>query len=726
MTETIQTQPDPRQTPFGKKELERLINPKSVVVIGASKNPTSFGNRTLVNINVGYKGKVYGVNPKYDKVNGIPCFASLEDLPEVPDCAILAVPREAVIDQVERLAAIGAGGAIVFASGYTEVGRPERIAEQLRLAEIARESGMRISGPNCVGLINLKSRIGMTFMPFFNKMPLKSGPIGLVSQSGAVGYNILQGLMRNVGFSHYLAPGNSCDVDVLDFVNYLVDDDETKAIACAFEGIRDGDRLIKVGMRALEAGKPLVIFKTGLSDISRQAALSHTGTIAGSNEAYIAALERVGAILVDNCEELLETTSFLAKTGEPRVGGVGIMSASGGGAVMASDKADKFDIALPAPSENSVEILSEVIPEFGSTANPCDLTAESLKSDSMYANCISAFANDPVYGAVVIPMNSAQKNKTESRAQALCDLSETLDVPLCVVWLSEWIQGPGSYEYDAHHKLNMFRSMERCFKAIQYWQDYYENRDEKLKDQERRLSSNDAATNARKGLGNSNSRSLSEGHSKSILAAYDIPTTREGLVQSIEEAITIATDIGFPVVLKAESADIPHKSEAGVVKLSLGDEAAVRNAYQEIMDAVSRIDGSPSLDGVSVQEMVKPGIEFMVGARYDTQFGPMIMCGLGGVWVELMKDVSISLAPVDRRQARNMISSLKGYPLLTGFRGSEPIDENALIDLVCRVSELASDLSNEIDEIDVNPVILSPERSVAVDALIVRKTSELE
>lgn len=659
-------------------------------------------------------------------MNGFPCFASIEDLPEAPDCAILAVPREAVIDQVERLAAIGTGGAIVFASGYTEVGHPDRIAEQLRLAEIAEQSGMRIAGPNCVGLINLKSRIGMNFMPLFNEMPLKSGPIGLVSQSGAIGYNILQGLMRNVGFSHYLAPGNSCDVDVLDFVNYLVDDDETKAIACAFEGIRDGDRLIKVGMRALEAGKPLVIFKTGLSDISREAAMSHTGSIAGSNEAYTAAFERVGAIVVDNYEELLETTAFLAKTGKPTVNGVGIMSASGGGAVMASDKADKFDIELPAPSEGSVKILNEVIPEYGSTANPCDLTAESLKSDDMYANCIRAFAKDPVYGAVVIPMNSAQKNKTESRAQALCDLSETLDVPLCVVWLSEWLHGPGSEEYDAHHKLNMFRSMERCFKALKYWQTYHKTRQNLLTTQGERLSPASAVDAARMELGEGVSRSLSEGRSKTVLSAYGIPTTREGLAQSSTEAVNIAQDIGFPVVLKAESADIPHKSEAGVVKLNLGDAAAVQDAHTEIMEAVARVEGKPKLDGVSVQEMVKPGIEFMVGARQDKQFGPLIMCGLGGVWVELMKDVSFALAPVDCDQAKKMISSLKGYPLLTGFRGSEPVDENALIDLICRVSELANDLKDQVEEIDVNPVILNPDKTVAVDALIIRTTSKEE
>ena len=348
-----------RRELFGRKEMHRLIDPRSVAVIGASETPGSFGSRTLENIHIGYTGKIFPVNPRYESIAGLKCYKALEDLPEAPDCVVVIVPMERVESLVDGAAAMGAGGMIIYSAGFAEVGKPEQIATQYRFATVARDSGMRILGPNCVGIANVSSMIGLNFMPKFAEMPMVKGPIGLISQSGALGYCVLQAMERGVGFTHYLSPGNSCDVDVCDMINYLVEDEATKVICCMFEGIRDGNRLVEASRRALDADKPLLIYKLATSSISQRSALSHTGTIAGSTAAYKAAFDRTGVINIANWEDMLETAVFFSKAGRPSVRGIGVMASSGGAAVMAADKAEEVDLPLPPTAPDTVARLEQ-------------------------------------------------------------------------------------------------------------------------------------------------------------------------------------------------------------------------------------------------------------------------------------------------------------------------------------------------------------------------------
>src|SRR5882757_3094949 len=380
---------------YGREELHRLINPRSVAVVGASETPGSFGARSLQNIDIGFTGKVFPVNPRYQSIGDLPCYAALESLPEIPDCVIVIVPMSNVEDLVNRAAAMGVGGMIIYSAGFAEMGAPELIDTQYRISLAAHKSGMRILGPNCIGIVNITSPIGLTFMPQFAELARIKGPIGLISQSGALGYNLLQGLQRGIGFSHYLSPGNSCDVDVCDLINYLVEDASTTVICCIFEGIRDGARLVEAARRALEANKPLLIYKIATSSISQQASLSHTGTIAGSSAAYTAAFARTGVIEISEYEDILETALLFSKAGNASADGIGIMASSGGAAVMAADKAEIEHLLVPPPSPDTATRMRKLVPDFGSTANPCDLTAESLKSVQMYGDCIRAFADDP-------------------------------------------------------------------------------------------------------------------------------------------------------------------------------------------------------------------------------------------------------------------------------------------------------------------------------------------
>ncbi len=704
---------------YGREELQRLIDPRSVAVIGASETPGSFGARTLDNIRIGYTGRIFPINPRYDTLIGLPCHSGLEHLPEVPDCVIVIVPGEQVEAIVETAARMGVGGVIIYSAGFAEVGRPELVQTQDRIVATARAAGMRLLGPNCVGMANLVSRVGLNFMPKFNEMPMVKGPIGLISQSGALGYCVLQAMERGIGFSHYLSPGNSCDVDVCDMINYLVEDPETSVIACMFEGVRDGARLVEAARRALAADKPLLVYKLANSEISRRTALSHTGTIAGAEVAYRAAFERTGVVVIDSWEEMLECAVLFSKAGHPKAAGIGVMASSGGAAVMAADKAAAFGLSLPAPQESTRARLAAVVPDFGSTANPCDLTAESLRNVQMYADCIRAFADDPAYAAVVVPMMSAQKPATVERAQFLSKLADELPKPMCLVWINEWLQGPGSEVYDASPRIAMFRSMTRCIKALKLWVDHYERRGRLLAEPGVVLDAGQAARARALMRDHEGRRTLSESQSKALLAACGVPVTREILARDPAGAAAAAREIGFPVAVKIDSADIAHKTEAGVIRLGLTDAAAVEQAAAELLAVAAGLEGAPVVNGVLVQQMADKGVEMMIGARRDPQFGPLVLCGFGGIEVELVRDVAVALAPVSRAQALAMIRSLKKAPLLTGYRRLPPMDVDALADAVCRVSQLACGPSGEIAEIDVNPFILGTRGGTAADALVV-------
>jgi acyl-CoA synthetase (NDP forming) len=702
---------------FGRKELERLINPASIAVIGASESPGSFGARTMENLAT-FGGKLLPINPKRDVIFGHKAYPTIEDLPEVPDAVVISVPQDQVTDLVRRCAAKRISGAIVYSSGFAELGIAERTAAQRELAEIAQSTGIRIIGPNCVGIINFASKIGMHFMPKFNEMPIIAGGIGLVSQSGGLGYTIIQALQRGIGFSQFLSAGNSSDVDICDLINYLVDDPSTAVIACLFEGIRDGGRLIEAGRRAFAARKPLVIYKMGHSAISKKAALSHTGTLAGSNAAYDAAFREMGAIVVDNWEEVLETACFFERAGVPKGPGAGVMASSGGAAVISGDKAEEFGVAMPAPQYHTVARLSKLVPDFGSVSNPTDMTAETLKSFDLYSACIKAFADDPSYGVVVVPMLSAQKPITTERAIHLDRLAAELSKPICLVWFNEWLEGPGSEIYDKSRKISMFRSMGRCMKAIRSWFDYYDKADRKAR-AEKSLSDSKARDAALAELATIRAGGvLSEAQSKRLLTSYGVSVNREALSMTADEAVAHAEAIGYPVVLKADSADIPHKTEAGVVRLNVSDADGVRKAYREIEQAAGRLDGPVTVNGIVVQEMVAGGTEMMVGASVDPQFGPLITCGFGGTAIELLADVQTRRAPVNVSEATDMLRSLRGSRLLFGYRNQAAADIKGLAEIVSRISVLVSDLRQEIVELDVNPVKISANRAVAVDALI--------
>jgi acyl-CoA synthetase (NDP forming) len=705
------------RTVYHRDDLRRLIDPEIVAVVGASETRGSFGERTLSNMS-DFSGKVFAINPKYRSLLGRPCVPSLSELPESPDCVVLCVARPMVEGMIEQAAAVSAGGVIVYASGFAETAKPDRIEAQQRLVQLAERTGVRVVGPNCVGLANTRSGAGLNFMPGYATMGHRRGPIGIVSQSGALGYTVLQGMQRGVGFSHYLAAGNSCDVDVCDFISYLAEDADTRSIICLLEGVKDGNRFLAAARKARAAGKALIVYKTGNSETSSKAAMSHTGTMVGSVVAYRTAIEEAGAIAVDSLEAVLETAAFMAKSRSPSAGpGVGILSTSGGAAVICADKAEAHGVSLPALETKTDRALREVVPDFGSVGNPSDLTAEVLKTSETFGFCLDAFLNDSGFSALVLPMIFAHASSSGARAPTIVEAAARSDRPLAVVWMNEWYQGPGSELLDADPRVCVFRSADRCFAALRAWFDWHK----RVEHADAARRSDPSAEQAAREIiaGKSMGAALSETDSKRVLACYGIATPKEILAHDAEGAARAVSQIAGPAAIKIVSPDILHKTEAGGVKLGVSTPEQARMAAEQILASCLRYAPQARIDGISVQQMVPPGVEIVLGVKNDLQFGPLVAAGLGGIMVELIADTAVRLAPVGDETARAMLASLKGYALLKGFRGKPGVDIDRLVDTICRLSELAHDLQDVIDQIDVNPVIASTSSVVAADALIV-------
>jgi acyl-CoA synthetase (NDP forming) len=697
-----------RRAVYTHAQMKRLIAPGAVAIIGLSRNEKSFGARTAANM-AHFTGRTYGVNPNGGTIHGVECFASVGEIPAKIDCAVLAVPADAVLGVVEQCAAAGVGGCIIFASGFAEAGEATL---QQRIAAIGRAADMRIVGPNCFGLINNVSKAGLSFSGRYGASPGAQGPVGIVSQSGGLAQALAQVTERGGSFSHFLAAGNSADVDVCDYVSYLAGDNDCRVITCIAEGLSDGERLLEAGEAARAAGKPIVMYKIATGSAGAKAAMSHTGTLAGSNAAFDAAYRRAGIVKADNIEDVYPMAAFLAKAGRPKADGVAAVAASGGACVITLDKSEAAGVAMPLPGAAAKAVLEAHVPDYGSPTNPCDITAGVASDAAAYAACAEALLNDPAYSALVVMAPSISEAMTPRNVAMFSPLAAAAGKPVCISWMSEWRDGPGAAEAEADLHVALFKSTEQCFETLGAWH-RWAARGPVLRP---RIAS---PSRARELLDAAGER-LTEREGKAVLAAYGVPVAVDHVVASCEAAVAAAEALGYPVVLKVESPDIAHKTEAGVVRLGVKDADGVRGAYAEILAAADRIEPKPVIAGVLVQPMIAAGIELVVGAHNDPTFGPMVVVGLGGIMVELIKDSAVELAPVTREQASAMLKRLKGYPLLTGFRGSEPVDVEAVEKIIVAVSELAADHAADIAEIDVNPIICGPGRAIAVDALIVR------
>ena len=709
-------------SPSARADLTRLLAPRSVALVGATDHPTSFGGRVFQQMsNFGYPGTIYPVNPRLAQINGLKCYPGLKDLPETPDHVGIIVSVQRVFEVLADCAAIGVPFATVYTAGFSESGTAEGRERQARLVAFAKSSGMRIMGPNCNGVINFVDGFAMTSTAAIKGARAPAGNIGVVSHSGGLGQiNIMWRAQEiGLGISYEASCGNEADLDTLDFVRFMLESAATDVVLLAVEGIKDGEKLRAVAREAAEREKPIVVLKFGRTEAGSRAAASHTGAIAGDDAITDAVFRQYGLIRVDECDQLYETAVLLRRRRWPKGRGAAAASPTGGNIVQLADVGARFGLEWPAYSDATQAALAKLMPGYGKVGNPTDMTSVATGEQALYRQALNAIAADEnVHIVVPIYMSIARDD-----LQRGADFVANCEKHAAMMWISHCTDDASFTRRDfVKAGVPVYRDATPCMRAFRAAIDFgtyvQAHKSGATKPERPPGIDRDAARQRLRAAG----AKVTEREAKAVLAAYGFPVTQERLAADEEEAIAHARAIGKPVALKIDSPDIAHKTEAGAIRLGVHGELEVRGAYREVMSAARHHAPQAQLNGVLVQEMAPAGVEMMLGVVADTVFGPIVAVGLGGIYVEVLKDVAYRAVPVTHLQAADMIAELRGARILDGVRGAPTRDRDRLIDLVVRLSWFAHDFRTEIAEIDLNPVIVLDRGAGAriVDALIVR------
>lgn len=703
------------------RSIDAMFNPRSVAVVGATERP-GYGGRFLPNLlNTGSTARLYPVNPSRDEVFGVRCYRGVLDLPEAPDLAAIVVPSDHVLDTFRQCIERGAKSALIITAGFAELANDEGRARQAELQKLARESGVRVCGPNCLGLANVAASSWTTPSSRISPMMRDLKPrIGLVSQSGATAYRPLLCTAedRRIGFRYMVATGNEADLESTDFMQYMLRDPEVCAIAAVVEGFKDGGKFIETADMALAAGKPIVLLKIGRTEAGARGAKSHTAAMTGSDDVQDALFRQKGVIRVDDYDELLETASMFRAGKRPRGRRIGVISESGGMGSLMADKCAEEGLEVPVLSDGTRGRLLEIMGERGSAANPADLTGFGTGPD--FPRVLDILLSET--GQDLVIMSSVGG---AIQADAIIAAAQRTEKPILFTWTGSTHD---ERDLDALKRLQasdvpLFYLPAKGARAASRLVRYHRTRALCLAESdEKRAISGEALGDARAIVETASSGILNEYDGKRLLAAAGIHATEERLCRSRDEAVRAANELGYPVVLKVASATLTHKSEAGGVRLGLAGPDAVSVAYDNILKSVAAYDPRAVIDGVLVQRMMGGGIETIIGVSRDAQFGPVIMLGLGGVMAEVLKTATWRVCPVSPREAAEMIDEVKGLStLLAGFRGRPPADRQALVEALVAVSGLAAATQDAIESLDINPMSVFAEGAgaLALDAVVV-------
>ncbi len=690
--------------------LRSLLCPDVVAVVGASDDPTRIGGRPLrYMLEAGFRGEIFPVNAVRETVQGLRAYASIGDLPVAPDVAILSVPANAVEKAVSDCCAKGVRAGIVFTSGFAEMGQEGAILQE-RIGHLAREAGMRLLGPNCLGAFNTAINFYGTFSSALDVSYFKSGPIGIVSQSGAYGAHIANLVRdRGLGLSQWITTGNECDIELGEALAHVVEMEDTRVIMAYAEGIRRRDSFISALERARELGKPVVFMKTGRSVVGTQAAASHTAALAGSDAVFDAVLRQFGVFRARTTTEHVDIAYACASGRYPAGNRVGVFTVSGGLGIQFVDDAEQagLDVA-PMPDEAQAK-LKALLP-FCSARNPVDGTAQSLNDLSILTNSVDAILELGGYDMLSVILSSIPATKTFAQPlkQALAKALEGHDDLVRGATMSAPREARELYENEGFLVFEDNAALATALGALVRFKENFDSA------RQRCLVRPGPRLELPAGP-------LSERAAKDILRQAGVSFPCEILVSSGEDAGAAAAKVGFPVVLKVSSPDIPHKTEVGGVVVGVKNAADAREAAAAILARAAQKAPGARIEGVLVAPMVNGGVETIVGVINDPSFGPVVMFGLGGVLVEVLKDVTFRVAPFDEIEAHRMIDELRGRALFGGVRGAPPSDVDALATLLSNLSRFAAAHSDRVQSIDLNPVLVRPkgEGVMPLDALIV-------
>jgi acetate---CoA ligase (ADP-forming) len=698
-------------------DLLRFLAPQSIAVIGATQGVEKIGGRTMHNlIRNGFPGQLYPINFNRDEIYGLKAYRTLSNLPGPVDLAIVSIPAVGVPDCLEECAAAGIRNILIASSGFAEIDAAGA-ALQSRVVDIAHRAGLRVAGPNTQGFYNVPLGICASFSPAVNIDPGPKGSrrrIGIVAQSGGLGFSLFnRGRADGLDFSAIVGVGNQADLETVDYADALLDDEDTKVVVLFIEAVKSPAKFISLAEKAAALGKPLVVAKVGRFTAGRRAVASHTGSLSGSETAYDAIFERHGIIRAESQDELLEIAALFTRHKAPRGNRIAIICASGGTGAWLTDICEAHGLELPEFDADRQRQLREIIPPYGSALNPVDITAQGLQG---YARTLAVLKDAPDLDAVIVSISLSQEARIAREGEALANLVRESEksIPL----FSYTIPGEKSKAVLAEWDLHCYLRMEGCARALQAGIAYH-----RFQEARKKSSPTKVPTDIARRFLATRGPVLCEYEAKELLAAYGIAAPPERLTTSVEGAVVAAETIGWPVALKIQSPQIPHKTEAKALALGIADAAALRRTYPTLIDNARRFAPGAEVRGVLVQAMAPPGIELIAGISVDADWGPIVMCGLGGIHAEILGDVAFAPAPLDAAQAEAMLDRLKAVKLLAGARGAPPADRRAIIDLLVRLSELARDAGDRLVEIDLNPVILYPaDQGLAlVDALIVQK-----
>lgn len=697
-------------------DITKLLNPEKLCVVGASEKE-GFGGDTVRNI-LTYMDptRVYFVNPRRTQVFGHQCYPSISDLPESVDLVILCTPQHTVLDLLSEAAAKGARAAVVYASGYAEMGTPEGEENEHLLKELCQKLDLALMGPNCAGFVNYVNNVYA--FAFISEKRDRRGSVGLVSQSGQLCLSMMDS--PNMKFSYIISAGNSTVIGIEDYLEYLVEDDHTKVIALYLEGVKDARRFERCLRLAAQKRKPIVVLKAGRSLKGEKIAASHTGSLAGSDRVFDAVFKKFGVIRVDDMEELLATSLMLSVLPRlPEKPTFASLNLSGGEAGICADLAHLNGIELPDFKPETQAALRSILPSFATPQNPLDMTAALSYDSEKLAAVLRLVMRDENIGMITLGYTLLEEIADPAIhyiAEAIEQVvSEGNAKPIVMI---PFIENTRNREYvEKLEKLGVpvLPPAAYAFKVLRYLADF-------LRFDPNRTSLSLALPNQLSGT----PVIRSESESKERLRPYGLSMPVEAIATTPEEAETLAEQIGFPVVLKVDSPDIPHKSDLGGVILDIQSPEAAREAFLTILERVRRHEPAARLRGVLVAQMQKPGLEVMIGVKNDPQFGPMVMVGLGGVFVEIFKDTALCPAPVSLAEAQGMIASLKSFPLLCGYRGKPKLDIEALAEAIVQVSQFACARKDSLIELDLNPVFVYEKGICIVDALLVESESKFD
>jgi len=723
------------------RAMEALFHPKRLAIVGATPRQGFAYNIHREIIGGGYEGEIFGVTPRHTEVLGAPCYPTLDAIPGGVDKAIVVVPSHLVLDVLGQAERAGVAAVNIITSGFGEQSDGEAHQRQEEIRAFARRTGIRVVGPNCLGIISTPAKMIAIWGPY-DTVP--RGPIGLVFQSGLLAYCVVTPTSeRGFGYTYIVTTGNEVDLDAADFIRYYVEDEETRVIGCFIEQFRDPQKFLRVAALAAERQKPIVVLKIGRSEGGRRAAHAHTGSLVGSDAIADAIMRQYGVVRVDTLDEMNETLAVFHAKRLPQGSGVGAIFSSGGACGLVSDVGHALGVTMPQPAPQTVEKLQAVIPDFGTVGNPLDVTGQAASQPPITEGAIVAMAEDsnvhtiiygqPVperfdlatpVGAVLRMMPERYPDKTflimSLVAGRLREGRREGRDPVAPVM--QWSGIPFLQGVD-----NGLRAVRSLIQYAEFQQTRRQSAENPVLIPPKGHPQSAALLEARARIAAAGGTPLVERAAKEILALYGIPVTRESLTTTADAAVAAAQAIGYPVVLKIESADIAHKTEAGGVLLDVRDDAAARAGFATIIVNARRYKPDARIAGVLVQEMVTGGREMILGMTQDPAYGPAVAVGLGGVFVEVLKDIALGVPPLTDHDSRAMLSRLRGAAILdgSGARGAAPADTDAVVDILGKFSQLCLDLRDVVSEIDINPLLVFDHRGGArvVDCLIVPEQS---